>query len=250
MKSLNLGVMLSVAALLGACGSSAASSAAPTPHDASGAADASDAKSQTDVAAGADSAAVDTTPSDVVVAKDSTAPADVANVDVASADVAACSATPVSASYTATNISTGAKLTAATWQAKGIGGGATYVKSIKQITLAAVTGAGAGKTPPCLQMDISITFKAEPVVGTVYPIGLGADTANIDLNDFAGCDVGKMTTWNAAFAPKKAGSVKLTAWDTNKVSVEFSGVVLPESTPGSGTFTLDGAFSSDCVKVQ
>lgn len=250
MKLLNHIMILGALALLVACGSSTASSATPAPQDANAAVDASDAKAQSDVAAGADTAAADTTPSDVAAAQDGMAPADVASVDVATADVAACPALPVSASYTATNVSAGAKLTAATWQAKGIGGGATYIKSIKQVTLAAVTGAGPGKTGPCMQLDISITFKADPVVGTVYPIGLGADTANVDLNDFEACDVGKMSTWNAAFAPKKAGSVKLTAWDTNKVSVEFSGVVLPESTPGTGTFTLDGTFSSDCVKVQ
>lgn len=162
----------------------------------------------------------------------------------------ACSDKPVTVSYTASAISTDSKLVATTWDAKGVSGGATYIKSIKQIQMAALTAAGPGSTPPCLHLDISLTFAAEPVVGKVYPIGIGADTANVDLNEFTGCDVGKMITWNALVAPKKAGSVKLTAWDGKMISVEFTGVLLPAATPGVGSFTLDGKYSTDCVKTQ
>lgn len=242
-------LLLTCVTLAPGCGSSATTTSS-TSTDTKVASDAGDGGTSADTgsatdATKADTASADTSPADATAA-DTAAPADTATT--ADTATAACSTTPVSASYTATKVTDTTTLSALTWEATSLQGGATYVKALKQISMQALTGAGPGKTPPCLQLNISITLGGDPVVGTVYPIGIGANTANVDLNDFAGCDVGKMTTWSALAAPKKEGSVKLTEWDGSKVSVEFTGVLLPESKKGSGSFKLDGKFSSTCVK--
>lgn len=239
-------ILLAASAIAAAGCDSAAPATSPASGDAQAATDASDSAGSGGDATIADVASADTGGPDATAPVDAAGPTDAAATGDTTAG--ACSPTPVAASYTATKVSDTTTLTALNWEASALQGGATHIKALKQLSMQALTGVGPGKSAPCLQLNISITLAGDPVVGTVYPIGIGANTANVDLNDFAGCEVAKMTTWNALAAPKKEGSVKLTAWDGSKMSLEFNGVLLPESKKGSGSFKLDGKFSSTCVK--
>ena len=261
-------IVLPAMVLAGACGSSA-KNAAPDPAPS----DAVDDQGQ----AGQDAAANDATPandgqtSDVAAGTDAGAGQDAgggqdaattgdadASVETASggsdatgaADAGGCSLTPVSANYTATNVTGTKPLAATAWSATAVGGGATYTKLLKQVVLTALTGAGPGKTAPCVQLNVSLTLKGEPVAGQEYPVGLGADTANVDLTEFAGCSVTGSTNWNAAMVNPKAGKVKLVTWDGKSAAVTFDGVNLATGVKDAGTFTLAGGISTDCVKTQ